>query len=77
MKRSTNGILTTHAGRLPNPRNIELKNDTHGGDEFWKALDGKYYSSRSTGIDMKPVTTCEPPSIVAFQGRTGIDPNRG
>ena len=48
-------------------KQLELKNDIHSDGEFWKARDEKYYSSRSTGIDMKPVTTNHPPSIVAFQ----------
>ena len=98
MQRSTNRILTTHAGRLPNPSNIgeimearansdqsrfdslvtaavadlvrkqrELKNDIHSDGEFWKARDGKYYDSRSTGIEMRPVADDAPPSIVYFQ----------
>ena len=98
MKRSSERILTTHAGRLPNPGNIaeimeartggdqekydglvtagiagllrkqmDLKNDLHSDGEFWKARDGIYYNSRSTGIEMKPVTAGQPPSIVFFQ----------
>ena len=45
----------------------ELKNDIHSDGEFWKARDGKYYDSRSTGIEMRPVADDAPPSIVYFQ----------
>ncbi|MCI0438140.1 MAG: hypothetical protein L0177_03300 [Chloroflexi bacterium] len=98
MKRSTDRILTTHAGRLPNPGNMEevlraradgddkkfdelvaagvaemvrkqvaLENGIHSDGEFWKARDPKYYSSRSTGVEMRPLKPGEPASIVAFQ----------
>ena len=45
----------------------ELKNDLHTNGEFWRARDEKYNSRRRTGIEMRPVTSDEPPSIVAFQ----------
>ena len=45
----------------------ELKNDIHSDGEFWKARDGKYYDSRSSGIEMRPVADDAPPSIVFFQ----------
>ena len=48
-------------------KQIDLKNDLHSDGEFWKARDRIYYNSRSTGIEMKPVTAGQPPSIVSFQ----------
>jgi hypothetical protein len=97
MKRSERRILTTHAGRLPNPPNIrellaarandpakfdelvqggvadlvrkqvELQNDIHSDGEFWKARDQMYYDSRTTGVEMQPVTADKPAWLLAHQ----------
>jgi hypothetical protein len=97
MKRSTERILTTHAGRLPNPDNIAviqqaragdqatfdqlvqagvadlvrqqiaLRNDIHSAGEFWKARNEQYYNSRVTGVEMRPLTPGEGPSILVHQ----------
>ena len=97
MKRSEGRILTTHAGRLPNPthmseilaarasdpgqfdelvkggvaeivrKQVELKNDLHSDGEFWKVRDQMYYDSRTTGVEMKPVSPDQPAWLLAHQ----------
>ena len=103
MKRSSDRILTTHPGRLPDPANrdavmqarerddraafeagvkagvaeIIAKQREAGVDlmsdgEFWKARDQKYYGSRATGIEAKPLKPGEWPSTLGTQReRTG------
>ena len=41
-------------------KQVELKNDIHSDGEFWKARDQKYYDSRTTGVEMKPVSADQP-----------------
>jgi 5-methyltetrahydropteroyltriglutamate--homocysteine methyltransferase len=98
MKRSTDRILTTHPGRLPNPENqsevIQARNagdqkafdeqvktgiaamvrkqkdlgvDIMSDGEFWKARDQKYYDSRASGLQTRPVKPGEPPSVLIYQ----------
>ena len=95
MKRSTDRILTTHPGRLPDPGVRDAVMDARSrGDrttfetlakqgiaemfalqreagidvmsdgEFWKARDQIYYGSRATGIEAKPLTPGEWPSLL-------------
>jgi len=103
VKRSSDRILTTHPGRLPDPTNRDAvmqarerddrpafdagvkagvaemiaKQRTAGVDimsdgEFWKARDQKYYGSRATGIESKPLKPGEWPSTLGTQReRTG------
>ena len=96
MKRSTDRILTTHPGRLPDPSNrdavIQARDsgdqaafdaairegaiqifqrqkaigiDIMSDGEFWKTRDQKYYGSRVTGIESRPLQPGEWPSILA------------
>jgi 5-methyltetrahydropteroyltriglutamate--homocysteine methyltransferase len=98
MHRSTDRILTTHPGRLPNPENqneiVEARNDGNeakldeliaagisgiverqkqlgidvmSDGEFWKFRDQKYYASRATGIETRPVKPGEPATILIHQ----------
>jgi 5-methyltetrahydropteroyltriglutamate--homocysteine methyltransferase len=103
VKRSTDRILTTHPGRLPDPSNRdavmqarerderpafeaglkagaaemfamqrEAGIDIMSDGEFWKARDQKYYGSRATGIEAKPLKLGEWPSTLGTQReRTG------
>src|SRR5713226_7104019 len=98
MKRSTDRILTTTPGRLPNPDNLDeimqarnsddqqrfdalvqtgvaamvrkqqdLGIDIMSDGEFWKARDQKYYGSRVSGIETRPVKPGEPATILIHQ----------
>ncbi len=48
-------------------KQLELKNDLHSDGEFWKARDQLYYDSRTTGVDMQPVTADNPAWLLAHQ----------
>lgn len=37
-------------------KQIELNNDLHSEGEFWKTRDQRDYDSRTTGVEMKPVS---------------------
>ncbi|WP_256868319.1 hypothetical protein [Candidatus Entotheonella palauensis] len=51
-------ILTTHAGRLPNPDNMAA---------ILQARDELYFNSRFTGVEMQPLQPGEWPSILEQQ----------
>ena len=98
MRRSSDRIITTHPGRLPDPPNRDavmaaraagdqatfdnlvregvkttlqkqrsLGVDVMSDGEFWKARDGKYYSTRVTGIEAVPLKPGQPVSTVITQ----------
>jgi len=96
--RSTDRILTTHPGRLPNPDDqVAVVQSRNAGDgrvfdelvkadiaamvrrekaigldvlsdgEFWKFRDQKYYDSRASGIETRPVKPGEKASVLVGQ----------
>ncbi len=98
MQHSTERILTTHPGRLPNPANFaavqqarsdgnqekfdaevkagvaemirkqkEIGIDVMSDGEFWKGRDQKYYDSRASGFQIRPLREGEPPSVLVHQ----------
>ena len=48
-------------------KQVELKNDIHSDGEFWKVRDQRYYDSRTTGVEMKPVTADKSAWLLAHQ----------
>jgi hypothetical protein len=48
-------------------KQVALKNDLHSDGEFWKARDQMYYDSRTTGVEMQPVTADKPAWRLAHQ----------
>jgi 5-methyltetrahydropteroyltriglutamate--homocysteine methyltransferase len=48
-------------------KQVELKNDIHSDGEFWKVRDQRYYDSRTTGVEMKPVTADKSVWLLAHQ----------
>jgi 5-methyltetrahydropteroyltriglutamate--homocysteine methyltransferase len=48
-------------------KQVALKNDIHSDGEFWKARDQMYYDSRTTGVEMQPVTADQPAWRLAQQ----------
>jgi 5-methyltetrahydropteroyltriglutamate--homocysteine methyltransferase len=48
-------------------KQVALKNDINSDGEFWKARDQMYYNSRTTGVEMQPVTADKPAWRLAHQ----------
>ena len=48
-------------------KQMALKNDLHSDGEFWKTRDQMYYDSRTTGVEMQPVTADKPAWRLAHQ----------